>query len=58
MIAATVRNKLATDYGIREIPHELLTWFIAKARAKGFCDPSTIAFVVANEWQRGLTTRP
>lgn len=50
MIAA-VRAKLATDYGIRDIPHELLVWMIQRhyfCRAE--CDAATCAFLVANEW--------
>lgn len=34
MFTHTVRLMLARDYGIRDIPSELLEWFIRKERAR------------------------
>lgn len=57
MFTTTVRTKLATDYGIRDIPHELLDWFIMKHKARlttsTVSPEATVAFCIANEWQRG-----
>lgn len=54
MFTNQVRMKLASDYGIRDIPLELLIWFVQRyhANERWKHDPATIAFLVANEWQR------
>lgn len=54
MFTHRVREKLAQDYGIKCIPNELLVYLVAKHR-KQARDCATCAFLVANEWQRGLT---
>lgn len=57
MFTHTVRLTLARDYGIRDIPGELLEWFIHKERARykaDTLDAPTCAFFVACAWQRGL----
>lgn len=62
----SVRNKLWLDYGIRDIPHELLEYLIRKEKAKyerlglgsvvnPHCDAATCAFLVASIWQKGKT---
>ena len=57
MFTHRVREKLAQDYGIKCIPNELLLYLVRKHRAKlSNNDVPTIAWAVANEWQRGLTT--
>lgn len=58
MFTQRVREKLAQDYGIKCIPNELLVYLVRKHRAKSDGDQATVAFLVANEWQRGLTTSP
>ena len=62
MFTTKVRNKLWLDYGIRDIPHELLDYLIRKERSKyereatKLLDAPTCAFLVANVWQRGKKT--
>lgn len=61
MFTAIVRRKLATDYGIRDIPQELLLYFVGKyrPRTEGQIAPeATCAFLVANEWQKGKSQPP
>jgi hypothetical protein len=65
----SVRNKLWLDYGIRDIPSELLEYFVRKEKTKyerninaddisfRAWDAATCAFLVANTWQRGLTQK-
>lgn len=59
MFTNGVRMKLARDYGIRDIPAELLEYFVAKKRgtlATNVVAPvATVAFLIANDWQRGKT---
>lgn len=59
MFTNSVRIKLARDYGIRDIPVELLEYFVAKKRgmlrADTVAPAATVAFLIANDWQRGLS---
>lgn len=59
MFTNAVRVKLARDYGIRDIPHELLEYFVVKRRASlrpdTIAPEATVAFLIASDWQRGLT---
>ena len=55
MFTHNVRQKLRADYGI-VIPHELLVHFVQSRRKLG--DAATVAFLIANEWQRGLSCTP
>lgn len=59
MFTNTVRIKLARDYGIRDIPAELLEYFVAKKRGTLRPDvvapAATVAFLIAADWQRGAT---
>lgn len=58
-----VRTILARDYGLHDLPNEWLDHAIAKHalayRGATAClaADSSVAFLVACEWQRGLTTR-
>jgi hypothetical protein len=58
MLTHKVRRKLAQQYGIRDIPAELLDYFVSQRRqqlAPGTVAPAaTIAFLIANAWQHGL----
>lgn len=54
MFTHRVRETLRVDYGIKCIPNELLLYLVAKHR-RNARDTATCAFLVANEWQRGLT---
>jgi len=55
MLTMTVRAYLRRDYGIRDIPCELLDYFVRKHRVAWPDDAATIAFVIANAWQAGLS---
>lgn len=59
MFLNRVRLKLARDYGIRDIPAELLEFFVTKKRAKLRRDvvapAATVAFMIASDWQRAKT---
>ena len=64
MFTTLVRDKLATDYGIRDIPHDLLCDWCQRFRAR-YSDGidrsydavvSNVAFLVASRWQRGMST--
>ena len=50
MFTHHVRLKLAADYGIRDIPNELLVDMVRQARYSG-ADIATVAFIVASAWQ-------
>lgn len=59
-LANVVQRKLANDYGIRDIPAELLEYFVRCKRTRLGLSPvapvaSTIAFLIACDWQRGKT---
>ena len=58
-MTSTIRHKLAQQYNIRDIPAELLDYFIFKYRQRfsptTLALSSTIAFCIATEWQKGLT---
>lgn len=54
MFTHSVRVALSRDYGIRDIPAELLDYFVRKHRPKWPQDAATVAFVIANDWQKGL----
>lgn len=57
-----VQRTIARDYGIRDIPLELLLWLVAKHKARlapsDRTPVSTVAFLVANDWQRGMRIAP
>lgn len=58
MFTTSVRNILARDYGIRDIPHDLLVWFVESRRAAliATVEPEiAVAQRIAADWQRGLT---
>lgn len=59
MFTHIVRLKLARDYGIRDIPTELLEYFVLKKRgmldSQTLAPEATVAFLIAADWQRGLS---
>jgi hypothetical protein len=52
----TIREILASDYGLRNLPPDWLDHVVWKY-AKRWPN-ARIAFLIANDWQRGLTTLP
>lgn len=60
MFTQRVRDKLRKDYGIKNIPHEMLAWLVAKHKARyeadcgKNCDCATCAWLVANDYQKGI----
>jgi len=53
-LRAAVIQKLATDYGLIDVPPELILHII-ETREHNWT-ASECAFIVANNWQRGLST--
>lgn len=57
MLTQKVRPILCRQYGITDIPNELLTAWVARRKGQRQ-DLSAIAYSIARLWQRGLEQQP